>query len=244
MQPATLGGGGGSSALTIGTTTITGGATTQVMINLGGVVSSSSQLTFSTTGGPSGGALLGIGTPGASAGFKIGTSQSGFGGIWGSNVTASSSNFILQADDAGSSTYINASSNVILMIGASEKMRVSSGGIYLTSNTKLTFGVTAPTVASGGCTSPTAVTSNGTASFSVGVGTSCSGSQPLVFTLPAATRGWTCTARNETNGATSSPAQSGALSTTSVTITNYSRTLGTAAAWTDADVVTVTCVGG
>lgn len=102
---------------------------------------------------------------------------------------------------------------------------------------------TAPTLASGGCTTPTAVTDNGTAAFSVGVGTSCSGSQPLVFTLPAATTGWQCTARNQTSPAGSSPAMSSTVSTTSVTITNYSRTLGTAAAWTDADVVVVSCMG-
>lgn len=102
---------------------------------------------------------------------------------------------------------------------------------------------TAPTLASGGCTTPTAVTSNGTAAFSVGVGTSCSGSQPLVFTLPAAATGWQCHARNATNAATSVAAQSSAVSTTSVTITNYARTTGLAAAWTDSDVVVVSCMG-
>lgn len=106
--------------------------------------------------------------------------------------------------------------------------------------------IAAPTLASGGCTSPTAVTNSAAAFaqqavFSVGVGTSCSGSQPLVFTLPAATTGWNCTARNSTNAATSAPAHSSAVSTTSVTITNYARTTGLAAAWTDADNVVVTC---
>ena len=103
---------------------------------------------------------------------------------------------------------------------------------------------TAPTLASGGCTSPTAVTANGTARFSVGVGTSCSGSQPLVFTLPAATTGWNCYAQNSSNAATSVAAQSSAISTTSVTITSYSRTTGLAQAWTDSDVVVVSCLGG
>ena len=113
---------------------------------------------------------------------------------------------------------------------------------YRLSTTSFALG-TAPTLASGGCTSPTAVTSNGTAAFSVGVGTSCSGSQPLVFTLPAATTGWQCSARNQTNPAGSAPAMSSTVSTTSVTITNYGRTTGLAAAWTDADVVVVSCLG-
>ena len=103
---------------------------------------------------------------------------------------------------------------------------------------------TAPTIASGGCTSPTVTNTNGTAYFTIDVGTSCSGSQPVVFTLPAATTGWNCYARNVTNGATSAPAQTGAISTTSVTITNFNRTTGIAAAWTDADDVTVSCLGG
>ena len=114
------------------------------------------------------------------------------------------------------------------------------GGIAFTAKA---ISGTAPTLASGGCTTPTAVTSNGTAAFSVGVGTSCSGSQPLVFTLPAATTGWRCEAQNSSNAATSAPAQSSAVSTTSVTITNYGRTTGLAAAWTDADVVVVSCLG-
>lgn len=103
---------------------------------------------------------------------------------------------------------------------------------------------TAPTIASGGCTSPTVTNTNGTAYITIDVGTSCSGSQPVVFTLPAATTGWNCYARNISNGATSTPAQTGAVSTTSVTITNFARTTGIAAAWTDGDDVVVSCLGG
>ncbi len=103
---------------------------------------------------------------------------------------------------------------------------------------------TAPTLASGGCTNAAMVNNNGTARFEADVGTSCSGSQPLVFTLPAATTGWNCTAQNVTNPATSVAAQTSAVSTTSVTITSFSRTLGTAAAWADGDNVVVSCLGG
>ena len=121
---------------------------------------------------------------------------------------------------------------------------ITGAGLTLGTSTVLFMGVTAPTLASGGCTTPTAVTANGTARFSVGVGTSCSGSQPLVFTLPASTTGWACEAQDSSNAATISPAQSSAISTTSVTITAYSRTTGLAVAWTDSDVVVVHCLGG
>ncbi len=109
--------------------------------------------------------------------------------------------------------------------------------------TALVWSATAPTLASGGCTTPTAVTHNGTAAFSVGVGTGCTGSQPLVFTLPAATTGWSCTARSAGNANSHAPRQTSAVSTTSVTITDFSATAGTAQAWVDSDVVVVACTG-
>ena len=106
---------------------------------------------------------------------------------------------------------------------------------------------TAPAYASGGCLTGagTVVTNeNGTAHFTVTNGTGCAASQPIVLTLPAATTGWNCYARNVSNAATSAPAQTGAVSTTSVTITNFNRTTGIAAAWTDSDVVVISCLGG
>lgn len=102
-------------------------------------------------------------------------------------------------------------------------------------------------LASGGCTGAAigAVgVLNGTARFQVNVGTGCTGSQPLVFTLPAATNGWNCYAQDSSNAAGNAPAQSSAISATSVTVTNYSRTTGLAAAWTDSDLVVVSCLGG
>mgnify|MGYP001613411019 CR=1 FL=1 len=42
---------------------------------------------------------------------------------------------------------------------------------------------------------------------------------------------------------TANTIETGAVSTTSVTITSFSRTTGLAQAWTDADVVVVSCMG-
>ncbi len=106
---------------------------------------------------------------------------------------------------------------------------------------------TAPSYASGGCLTGagTVVTnSNGTAYFTVTLGTGCSGSQPVVLTLPAATTGWNCYARHVTTPASNIPRQSSAVSTTSVTFTNYAATTGLAAAWTDGDVFVGSCMGG
>ncbi len=178
------------------------------------------------------------------AGLSFGSAASGYGTIWPTAVVASGSNYSFLTN--GSNVQVNTTTNGSLNVNGTAILGWTSSAVTYNQALKFTSTVisqTAPTVASGGCTSPTAVTANGTAAFSVGVGTSCSGSQPLVFTLPAATTGWMCTARNSSNGATSAPAQTGAVSTTSVTITNFSRTLGTAAAWTDADNVVVSCMG-
>ena len=168
--------------------------------------------------------------------------SSGFSGIWPTGVTPSGTKGIV-FDAADTNLYVNSTAQTFRP-GGNPVVTLQAGGLYFDSTVRLLFGTTAPTLASGGCTTPGAITDSGTAVFSLAsVGTSCSGSQPLVFTLPAATTGWNCTARNVSNGASSAPAQSGAVSTTSVTITNYSRTLGTAAAWTDGDVVVVNCMG-
>jgi len=102
---------------------------------------------------------------------------------------------------------------------------------------------TAPTYASGGCTGAAIGTSHNTAAFTVNVGSSaCSGSQPIVLTLPSATTSWACTARDITQP-TFIVLQTGAQSTTSVTITNYGTTPGTAVAWVASDVIEVRCMG-
>ena len=113
---------------------------------------------------------------------------------------------------------------------------------YKDTNNHLLVSSTAPTYASGGCTGAAIVTSNNTAAFSASVGSSaCSGSQPLVFTLPAAATSWNCRARDITQP-TFIVLQTGAQSTTSVTITNYGTTPGTAVAWVASDVVEISCM--
>lgn len=98
---------------------------------------------------------------------------------------------------------------------------------------------TAPTVASGFCTSPTISASNGTSAFTISVGTACAASTGTL-TMPAAPTGWVCDIHNQTNNATNLPDQTGG-STTTVTMTNYVRTTGVAGNWVDSDVLRVKC---
>lgn len=101
----------------------------------------------------------------------------------------------------------------------------------------LTFSSATPGVAA--CTSPT-VTHGTTTSFQMDVGTGCAVSA-VTLTLTAATNGWSCQGRHITSGATRYLAQTGAVSTTSVTMTNFVRTTGVAGNFADGDDLSIEC---
>lgn len=103
---------------------------------------------------------------------------------------------------------------------------------------------TAPTIASGGCTSPAITSNNGTAKFKVTIGSSCTGVKTFTLTMPAAMNEWACDAVDLTTNATYKPEQSAAASTTSVVITNYARTTGLATDFAAGEVLIVKCTGG
>jgi len=116
-------------------------------------------------------------------------------------------------------------------------------GAYIANNSMESL--TAPTIASGGCTSPAVTSSNGTAAFLLTLGSSCTGVKTVVLTLPTATNFWACSAENNTSDAqqAANVVASRATSTTAVTLTNYSRTTGLQADYTAADTVLVKCTG-
>lgn len=91
------------------------------------------------------------------------------------------------------------------------------------------------------CTSPTVTWSNGTAVFQIDVGTTCAAVTTLVVTLPSTTNGYGCAAANMSNATTVTQTAGGA---TTVTLTNYNKTTGVAAAWTDGDDIRVWCTAG
>jgi hypothetical protein len=104
---------------------------------------------------------------------------------------------------------------------------------------------TAPTIASGGCTSPAITHSNGTAAFLITIGTSCTGVKTITLTLPAASHFWACDANNNTNSTqqNANVLASLATSTTAVVLTNYARTTGVSADFTASDTLLVKCSG-
>jgi len=101
---------------------------------------------------------------------------------------------------------------------------------------------TAPTIAGAGCGGSAAsiVAPNGTASFKINVGTAPT--TACTITMPAATTGWNCSATDITTNSTTVfyQKQTGAESTTSVTITNFSD-VAAASNFTANDVLKVQC---
>jgi len=121
---------------------------------------------------------------------------------------------------------------------------VSSSGATYQLLGKVLMVATAPTIASGFGTSPSIVASNGTAAFTINVGTGGTASAGVI-TMPAATTGWICQIQNLTaqaaNRASVRTCQT-ASSTTSITVQNQDVATGAATAWAASDVLSITAV--
>lgn len=105
---------------------------------------------------------------------------------------------------------------------------------------------TAPTIASGGCTSPAVTWNNGTAAFLLTIGTSCTGVKTITLTMPAAAHFWACDAQDNTSNGQQASNQpvSLATATTTIVITNYARTTGLSTDFTASDTLLVKCLAG
>lgn len=107
-------------------------------------------------------------------------------------------------------------------------------------NGVLLASVTAPTITTGFGTSPSIPHANGTAAFTINVGTSNTGTGEL--TLPTAPNGWACNFVDSTTvSATVFKTQSVPTDATHVTLQNYSDAAATHA-WVDSDILTGTCL--
>ncbi len=117
----------------------------------------------------------------------------------------------------------------------------AAGAVY--NNGVLVYSPIAPTIASGGCTTGSAQSvsqNNGSAAFEITLGGATCGST-ITLTMPAAAHNWVCDAHDITTPAGNVLDMTGAASTTAVVLTNFSRTLGTAANFGAADKLAVKC---
>ena len=107
---------------------------------------------------------------------------------------------------------------------------------------KLLASATAPTIASGFGTSPSIVSSNGTATFRVNVGTGGTASAGIVTLPSGASTGWACSVYPQSIQA-GAVTLSTSYSLTSIQLTNYTLSTGSALPWTSGEVLFVQCVG-
>lgn len=118
-------------------------------------------------------------------------------------------------------------------LGANASLNVSS---------KLAIQNTAPTISSGFGTSPSIASSNGTAAFTVNVGTGGVATSGVIG-LPTATNGWVCRCDDITTAsATVFLTKQTASATTTCTVGNFN-TAGAAAAWVASDILHCTAMG-
>ena len=127
------------------------------------------------------------------------------------------------------------------------RTRAQTGYAAVDAGNRLLSGVlmisaTAPTVASGGCTTGSAQsisTNNGTAAFMITIGGATCGTT-IVLTMPTATTGWACQAQ-DTTAPVNDIITSAPTNTTSITLTHRNSALA-ATNFVGADLVLVQCM--
>jgi hypothetical protein len=222
-----------SSALLANNTVVLGGGSGSAPKTAVGVtVPSTGELDAGTNGGTGGT----FGLNGATSGKCTGAvDATGANLIYNCNLTPSGSSSV------GTSSARWGGTSYLSSIDANGSLIVFN--IFNHNNSHIWLNTTAPSIAAAGCggSGASITANNGPFAFRVNVGTSNTGS--CAITLPASTgTGWNCFATDitTTSTAVSSTKQSGAGSSTSVTLQNYTDISGTGA-WTDSDVLIVTC---
>jgi hypothetical protein len=238
-----LGSNAAATALTSGIqNTISGGASAPTLVSgsgnfIGGFKTDVTLAAASNSviiGAQSAGGAVGSRCPGASVcvGSAVGNAA----------VTSAAGQHVLIGANVGQTNLAGGAGEIL--IGFNIDMPAGQGGSNSWRNIGNTWigKNTLPTVSSGFGTSPT-VAGASSAGFTVNVGTGGTASSGIVSVSSApAPTGWACSAVDQTNAATANTVAT-PLSTTTITLTNYSRTTGIAAAWVASDVVVVSCNG-
>jgi hypothetical protein len=146
------------------------------------------------------------------------------------------------APAAGTNVTLSAPRALYVAAGTSQ----FNGSVNINSSINLVTlweSATAPSIASGFGTTPSVGANNGTAAFTVNVGTGGTATSGVI-TMPAASHGWSCPAPNDltTTSATVFMTKVTATTTTSITIGNFT-TAGAAGAWASGDVIQLSCTG-
>jgi hypothetical protein len=195
---------------------------------------------------------------GASAGSSIttGSGNTIVGNAVASSTLTTGTNNVLIGTSASCTTAAAGSADTIRLCTSSTPLIGATGGGTPSTSVITIFGkenvvsdvqgngvllrsATAPTISSGFGTSPSVTHANGTASFSINVGTGGSATNGVV-TLPTASDAWACSAADTGTTPTGQTEQTG-TGTAAATFTNYSRTTGLAVAWTASEIIQISC---
>lgn len=129
-----------------------------------------------------------------------------------------------------------------LTFGANSEIRIGASGTILEGPSAHTlYQATAPTISSGFGGTPSIVASNGTAAFTINVGTGGVATSGVIGLPSTASNGWSCDCRDlTTQSATVYLCKQTATTASTATIGNFDAA-GAAAAWVASDVLSVTC---
>lgn len=125
---------------------------------------------------------------------------------------------------------------------AADLLTVTHGGIVsLGTGGVLKFvaladSATAPTISSGFGASPSVATNNGTAAFTINVGTGGVATSGVIG-LPTAANGWVCQCNDIAAAVSTSETKMSATSTTSCTVSNVNTATGVAVAWAASEIL-------
>jgi hypothetical protein len=135
----------------------------------------------------------------------------------GLSVVAGANNLLL-GPSVGSTTLTSGSNNILIGTSSAVTTVASGTSSEINIGTVIVDYAAAPTVTSGGGTSPV-VTANGTHVFKITEGSTGVPATTLVVGMPAAANDWICPAILDRTSASITARQSGAASATSVTVT-------------------------
>lgn len=162
------------------------------------------------------------------------------------NGTSTAVDFGFPGAGAGTAQGISSSGSSVVVRGATIFLQGTGGAAgvtaisgNITQNAVLSWAQATPTIPSGFGVTPS-VTGTRSAAFSVNVGTGGTASTGVIAMNATATTGWACNVDDITTPATNATRQT-ASSTTTVTVTNYARTTGIAAAWPASDIIQLAC---
>lgn len=181
------------------------------------------------------------------AGSTQPTTLSANGALIGENSCSTFTGNVLEFHENGGSSVFSVSYVGAMTLNSNITAAAGevSANSFASKLSHIFYSSTVPAIGSGFGSSPSVTAANGTAAFTVNVGTGASATSGVI-TMPAATNGWICSVNDLTARATGTALNQTyetATTTTSVTITNQTISTGVPVAWAASDIIQLSCMG-